>query len=119
MFDHSHSQYADERREIIERIKDEDPKGWECFLTRFQIRNLFMMHPLHATLSNALEKHLERAARLKFENDREEAASAAIEVYYTIYLIVGDDHEVARRKAEDLGDSGSRGSVMNALGGMF
>ena len=100
MIDHSKSQYADERREILEVLQDEDPKGWESF----QARNLFMMHPAHTLLIKTLEHHLERAARLKFENEREEANAAAIEVYYTIYIICGDDDETARKKADALGD---------------
>jgi hypothetical protein len=109
MLDHSKSEFSDERREILEVLEDEDPKGWESF----HARSLFMMCPIE--LSNTLEKQLERAARLKFENDREEANAAAIEVYYTIYLIIGDDPTTARRKAEDLGGS----AVKAALGNFF
>jgi uncharacterized protein YbaP (TraB family) len=97
------SQYTDEMREIIDLFKREDPEGYEIFVAC----DLAMSHPRHTAMIKKLDELLERAARLLFENDREEARAAAIEVYHTMYLICGHDADAAaRRKAEDLADAG-------------
>lgn len=90
------SQYLDERREILELLKDQDPEGFEIFVAC----DLAMSHPRHTSMIKALDELLGRAARFRFENKREEAHAAAIEVYYTMYLISGDASDAARRKAK-------------------
>lgn len=102
MIDNNKSEFRDEREEVLDIMRDNDKEAWQ----RFQACNLFMLNPMHATLMEVLERQLERAGKLKFDGDWEEARVAQIEVYFTIYQITGADPETARQKAEELAEEG-------------
>jgi len=111
MIDNSKSEFRDEREEILDAMRENDMEAWQ----RLQACNIFMPNPIHPTLAGVLEKQLERAGKLKFEGEWVEARAARIEVYSTIYHLIGTDFETAKEKAEELAGTGSLGSVC----GMF
>lgn len=102
MIDNSKSEFRDEREEILDVMRENDKETWESF----QAYDLFMLSPIHTTLMKALEMQLERAGKLKFEGDWDEAKEARIKVYLTIYKVTGASLETARQKAEELAEEG-------------
>lgn len=107
MIDNSKSEFRDEREEILDAMRENDKVAWQ----RLQVCNIFMPNSIHHTLMGVLEKQLERAGKLKFEGEWDEAKVARIEVYSTIYHLIGTDPETARQKAEELANAGSLGGI--------
>lgn len=100
------SEYHDERETILDAMRDNDKDAWQ----RFQACKLFAPHPMHHTLMSIFEKHLERAGRHRFDGDWDEAKAAQIDVYTTIYHLIGLPSDQAKEKAEELAEeSGLRG----------
>ena len=114
LFQHVDSQYKDERREILESLVEDDEPAWKIFTSKFSVTQ---PDAAPAFYLNALEKHLETAAKAVFDsNFCDEAAQAELlQFYRTVYQVCGETAEDAEKKASSLLNSRCLKNILKKL----
>lgn len=110
-FQHTNSQFAQERQKILEVLENEEPDVWKTFTSK--------LSATHAAPAwwylIPLETQIEHAAREVFDSSfcDDAARECLAQFYTTVFQVCGSSTEEGRRLSESLIDSQCLSRLLN------